>query len=95
MIRPRLAALSIAEKLVASVSLSASPPWMSVRAFFSDVRRVDLPARLRAFLFSAYLSALEQFVIHAWCRWCIGSAVVATLIFLCTLPEFRRLERPT
>jgi uncharacterized membrane protein len=47
-----------------------------------------------AFAFSAYLSALEQFVIHAWCRWCIGSAVVSTLIFLCVLPEFRRLERP-
>jgi uncharacterized membrane protein len=46
-----------------------------------------------AFLFSAYLSALEQFVIHAWCRWCIGSAAIATLIFLFTLPEFRRLRR--
>ena len=46
-----------------------------------------------AFLFSVYLSALEQFVIHAWCRWCIGSAAIATLIFLFTLPEFRRLRR--
>ena len=46
-----------------------------------------------AFLFSVYLSALEQFVIHAWCRWCIASAVIATLIFLFTLPEFRRLRR--
>ncbi len=48
-----------------------------------------------AFAFSVYLSAIEQFVIHAWCRWCIASAVVATLIFLCTLPEFRRLGRPS
>lgn len=46
-----------------------------------------------AFGFTVYLSALEAFVINAWCRWCIGSAVVATLIFLCTLPEFRRLGR--
>ena len=46
-----------------------------------------------AFLFTAYLTALEAFVINAWCRWCIASAVVATLVFLCTLPEFRRLER--
>jgi uncharacterized membrane protein len=46
-----------------------------------------------AFGFTAYLTALEAFVINAWCRWCIGSAVVATLIFLCTLPEFRRLGR--
>lgn len=43
-----------------------------------------------AFLFSAYLSAIEAFVIYAWCRWCIGSAAVATLLFLFSLPEFRR-----
>lgn len=48
-----------------------------------------------AFLFTVYLTALEAFVINAWCRWCIASAVVATLIFLCTLPEFRRLGRPS
>jgi uncharacterized membrane protein len=45
-------------------------------------------------LFSAYLTYLEAFVIHAWCRWCIGSAVIATLIFACAVPEFRRLRRP-
>lgn len=46
-----------------------------------------------AFAFSIYLSALEAYVIHAWCRWCIASAVIATLIFLCTIPEYRRLGR--
>ena len=46
-----------------------------------------------AFLFTVYLTALEAFVINAWCRWCIASAVVATLLFLCTIPEFRRLGR--
>ena len=43
-------------------------------------------------LFSAYLSYLEFAVIHAWCRWCIGSAVIATLIFLAALPELRRMR---
>jgi hypothetical protein len=43
-------------------------------------------------LFSAYLTYLEAFVIHAWCRWCIASAVLAVLIFIFTLPEFRRLR---
>jgi uncharacterized membrane protein len=42
--------------------------------------------------FSAYLTYLEAFVIHAWCRWCVGSAVLAVLIFLFALPEFRRLR---
>lgn len=31
--------------------------------------------------FSAYLTYLEAAVIHAWCRWCIGSAAVITVIF--------------
>jgi len=47
-----------------------------------------------AFAFSIYLSALEAWVIHAWCRWCIASAVIATLLFLAALPEVRRLRRP-
>lgn len=45
-----------------------------------------------AFLFSLYLSALEQWVIGAWCRWCIVSAVLATLAFVFSLPEARRLR---
>lgn len=43
-----------------------------------------------AFVFSAYLTVLEAFVIHAWCRWCVGSAVLATLIFILSLAELRR-----
>lgn len=46
-----------------------------------------------AFAFSLYLTALEAFVIHAWCRWCVVSAVIATLIFLFSLPEAARLRR--
>lgn len=71
---------------------------ISLQPRFADSRAVRIALIILgtgAFAFSAYLSALEQFVIHAWCRWCIGSAVVSTLIFLCTLPEFRRLERPS
>jgi uncharacterized membrane protein len=44
--------------------------------------------------FSAYFTYLEAFVIHAWCRWCVGSAVVAVVIFLFALPELRRLRSP-
>lgn len=46
-----------------------------------------------AFLFSVYLSALEEWVIRAWCRWCIVSAVIATTAFLFSLPEIARLRR--
>lgn len=45
------------------------------------------------FAFSMYLTYLEAFVIHAWCRWCIASAVLATLLFVAALPELARLRR--
>lgn len=41
--------------------------------------------------FSAYLTYLEAFVIHAWCQWCVGSAILMVLAFLASLPELRRL----
>jgi uncharacterized membrane protein len=44
-------------------------------------------------LFTAYLTYLEAAVIHAWCRWCLGSAAIATLVFLAALPELRNLRR--
>lgn len=33
------------------------------------------------FLFSLYLSGVEAFVLHAWCFWCVISAIAVTLIF--------------
>ncbi|HEU4885319.1 MAG TPA: vitamin K epoxide reductase family protein [Longimicrobium sp.] len=40
--------------------------------------------------FSAYLTYLEAFVIHAWCQWCVLSAILITLIFLLSLPGLRQ-----
>ncbi|MEE9206890.1 MAG: vitamin K epoxide reductase family protein [Gemmatimonadota bacterium] len=36
--------------------------------------------------FSAYLTWIEVGVLHAICRWCIGSAVLTVLIFLGAAP---------
>lgn len=41
--------------------------------------------------FSAYLTYLEVFVIHAWCQWCVASAIIMVLVFLASLPELRRI----
>lgn len=46
-----------------------------------------------AFLFSMYLTAIEAWVIRAWCRWCVVSAILATLAFVLTLPEIGRLRK--
>jgi uncharacterized membrane protein len=44
-------------------------------------------------LFTAYLTYLELFVIHAICRWCVGSALLIVTVFVLGLLELRRLRR--
>lgn len=44
-----------------------------------------------ALAYSAYLTYLEARVIHAWCQWCVTSAIIITLIFLASLPEVSRI----
>jgi uncharacterized membrane protein len=41
------------------------------------------------FLFTLYLTYLELFVIHAICRWCVGSAVIITLIWIVSVIALR------
>ena len=45
------------------------------------------------FLFSAWLTYLELFVIRAICQWCVVSAVLATGIFIASLLDYRELQR--
>jgi uncharacterized membrane protein len=44
------------------------------------------------FAFSAYLTSLELFQIHAICQWCVGSAIVMTA--LAVLATIRVLRAP-
>lgn len=46
-----------------------------------------------AFAFSAYLTWVEAFLLQAWCRWCVASAIVSTLIFVAALFELPRILR--
>jgi uncharacterized membrane protein len=41
---------------------------------------------------TAWLTYREAFIIHAWCRWCVGSAVILILIFITSMAE--RFLRP-
>lgn len=62
----------------------------------SGTERVVPPALLVGgvigLLFSVYLTYLEAFVIHAWCQWCVSSAIIMVLAFLASLPELRRMR---
>lgn len=40
-------------------------------------------------LFSAWLTYLELFVIHAICRWCVVSAVIVVVLFVLVFLEWR------
>ncbi|MGH7519796.1 MAG: vitamin K epoxide reductase family protein [Gemmatimonadales bacterium] len=40
-------------------------------------------------LFTAYLTYLELFVIHAICRWCVGSAAIITATWIVSLLALR------
>ncbi|HEU4763468.1 MAG TPA: vitamin K epoxide reductase family protein [Gemmatimonadales bacterium] len=43
------------------------------------------------FAFTLYLTSVELFVLHAICRWCVGSAVIITAIFVTAVAGRRAL----
>lgn len=69
---------------------------MLVQDRWADSRRLSLTLLgLTAWglVFSAWLTYLELFVIHAICRWCVVSAVIATVLFVLALLDWRTLVR--
>jgi len=44
-------------------------------------------------VFSAWLTYLELFVIHAICRWCVVSAAIALVLFALALLDWRATRR--
>jgi uncharacterized membrane protein len=44
-------------------------------------------------IFSAWLTYLELFVIHAICMWCVVSAIIVTLIFVVSVLDLREHAR--
>ena len=60
--------------------------------FAGDRRVAQLLAALASagFAFTLYLTAIELFVLHAVCRWCVVSAVIMTAIWAATVTDLRR-----
>lgn len=65
-------------------------------AFFTKYGvQVVFGMTLFGFLFSAYLTSIEAFVIHAWCMWCLASAITMTLLFITTTVRiWKKINRP-
>ena len=53
------------------------------------MRKLIFMAATVGFLFSAYFTYLEAFVIHAFCFWCLTSALITLLIFLLSLLQYK------
>lgn len=76
--------------LIFAVALTGLQP-----AFLGSRWPTLLAAALAAggWLFTLYLTSIELFVLHALCRWCMGSAVVMTLIAAVAVPAALRPEQ--
>jgi uncharacterized membrane protein len=65
---------------------------------FADSRRVSLALVVLTgwgVAFSAWLTYLELFVIHAICRWCVVSAVIAVVLFVLAVLDRRAVNSQT
>ena len=64
--------------------------------FTADRRVGTLLAALATvgFAFTLYLTAIELFVLHAICRWCVGSALIMTAIWVLSIAQLRLPRSP-
>jgi uncharacterized membrane protein len=63
---------------------------------FLENNKINILKFLRAisgigFLFSLYLAYLQGFVLHAWCTYCIASALITTLFHIASHLETKRI----
>jgi len=53
-----------------------------------STRLVTLGLTTIGFGFSAYLTYREAASIHAYCEWCLSSAAILTILFLCAIARY-------
>lgn len=58
----------------------ALPFWRSHASLRMWTVALSFAIALGGWLFSMYLTAIEAFVLHAWCSWCVTSAILITLL---------------
>lgn len=69
---------------------------VSIQDRFLDSRGISLALVVMTgsgLIFSAYLTYLELFVIHAICQWCVVSAILVLVMFVLTVGDLRDLAR--
>jgi len=53
-----------------------------------ETRLATLGLTVAGFGFSAYLTYRELFSIHAICEWCVSSAVMMTILLICSIVRY-------
>ena len=64
--------------------------WQDIYAGYAQLARFFIAAI--GIVFSAYLTYLELFVIHAICPWCVSSAIIMTIIVILGIVDLRAAE---
>jgi uncharacterized membrane protein len=72
--------------LLAVALIGVQPRWADARSVPLALFGVSAVGAA----FSGYLTFLSGTVIGAFCQWCLVSATVVTLIFLCSIPGLRK-----
>jgi uncharacterized membrane protein len=70
---------------------------LSTTERFADDRRAAMALVVLTswgVLFSGYLTYLEAAVIHAWCQWCVVSAILVVVMFGLAVVELRDTREP-
>lgn len=71
--------------ILLALLLEARIPFLQDRG-----RLVVFALTLFGVMFSGYLTAIEAFVLKAWCIWCLGSAIVMLVLFVVSLVRLWR-----
>ena len=69
---------------------------VSIQERFAESKTISLAMLFltsTGLLFSAYLTWLELFVIHAICQWCVVSAILVLVMFILSVLDYRSVGR--
>ena len=85
---PYMASVYYTAIVVAAV-MGTTQRWSASQA----VRLTTVVLSFGAFAFATYNTAIEVFVVHAWCRWCLACAGCATVLAGLAIAELRAGRR--
>jgi uncharacterized membrane protein len=56
----------------------------------SEILRISLFLTIPGFLASLWFTGAQIFIIHSYCAYCLGSAIITTILFVLTIIVFRK-----